>query len=287
VALTRSWDENAIAAPVIHARASAVPRPSGIGWLFASSVIVAAGLVLVFLAKTSNFADAQARLDRSELVNLNAVSSREQLLPFLRFFSDPESRAGVAEKTFAFLQERRPLRNVGALSRLRVLPVSKFKPLAVVRTPAEFRRLYVLWCSIYLGAFYVVWLAWRWRRFGPDPTILPALHLLTGIGFMLMVSLRDPLRDTLEFTKFAWGVALGCGILLLPLLRLFSYKRFSEWVYTPLWIALGLFALLERFGTGPAGNDALEQGKQTKRDPQRCIDPFGESLVAERAKQRQ
>ena len=32
--------------------------------------------------------------------------------------------------------------------------------------------------------------------------------------------------------------------------------RFSSWCYTPLFIALGLFILLLRFGTGPAGSDA-------------------------------
>jgi len=39
----------------------------------------------------------------------------------------------------------------------------------------------------------------------PSPAFLPALQLLTGFGFLLMVSMRDPLRDTLEFHKFAIG----------------------------------------------------------------------------------
>ena len=42
-----------------------------------------------------------------------------------------------------------------------------------------------------------------------DAVFLPALQLLTGFGFLLMVSMRDPLRDTLEFHKFAIGVFLG------------------------------------------------------------------------------
>jgi cell division protein FtsI/penicillin-binding protein 2/cell division protein FtsW (lipid II flippase) len=64
------------------------------------------------------------------------------------------------------------------------------------------------------------------------------------------------LRDTLEFSKFAWGVALGCVVVLLPSLRAFNYQRFSSWCYTPLFGALGLFVLLMRFGSGPGGNDA-------------------------------
>ncbi len=73
------------------------------------------------------------------------------------------------------------------------------------------------------------------------------------MGLILAVSLRDPLRDTLEFSKFAWGVALGCLVLLLPSLRVFNYQRFATWCYTPLFGALALFVLLMRFGSGPGG----------------------------------
>ncbi len=109
---------------------------------------------------------------------------------------------------------------------------------------------------MYLAAFHAVFLIWRWSALRGDFAILPAIHLLTGIGLILAVSLRDPLRDTLEFSKFAWGVALGCLVLLLPSLRAFNYQRFSAWCYTPLFAALALFVLLMRFGSGPGGNDA-------------------------------
>src|SRR5581483_6206549 len=110
--------------------------------------------------------------------------------------------------------------------------------------------------GLYLAAFQAVFLIWRWSGLRGDFAIVPAIHLLTGMGLILAVSLRDPLRDTLEFSKFAWGVALGCLVLLAPSLRVFRYQRFSGWCYTPLFAALGLFALLMRFGSGPTGNDA-------------------------------
>ncbi len=261
MAITRSWDVGELPAPALPRDISVEPPPRELGWLLAASLMVASGLVLVFLAKTQNFTEVQIRLDRGDLLNLNAVSNRDQLLPFLRYLPNADERAELADKTYEYLARVRPLHNIGMLSRLRakrtpLLPVGKLKPLLVVRTPREFRRQFIQWVAIYIGAFYLVWLVWRARRFSPDPAILPALHLLTGIGLMLMISLRDPLRDTLEFTKFAWGCALGCVILLAPLLRPFSHKRFAEWVYTPLFAALALFALLERFGYGPAGNDA-------------------------------
>ena len=82
------------------------------------------------------------------------------------------------------------------------------------------------------------------------------MHLLTGIGLILAVSLRDPLRDTLEFSKFAWGVALGCLVLLLPSLRAFNYQRFSAGATRRCSPRSRFSFLLMRFGSGPGGNDA-------------------------------
>ena len=45
-----------------------------------------------------------------------------------------------------------------------------------------------------------------------------------------------------------------CSIL--PALKPFHYLRLSDWCYTPLFLALGLFGLLLAFGRGPTGNDA-------------------------------
>ena len=47
------------------------------------------------------------------------------------------------------------------------------------------------------------------RGFRGDQTFLPATLLLSGIGLILMVSLRDPVRDNLLFVDFAQGVAGG------------------------------------------------------------------------------
>ena len=253
-------------------------------WLLAAALFITLGLVAVFTAKTQEFRDVQKRLDSGELLNVNAAHGQADWEPVLATVGDAASRPLTSERLAAFLGRNRPLANVGALARLRVsqteltddphwsalrakfkgklppsaalLPVAKIKPLLLVRTPREFGWTFVRWVASYLAAFWLVHFAWRWLKFRGDPYILPVLQMLTGFGLILMVSIRDPLRDTLEFRKFAWGVVAGCVILLLPLFKAFGYRRWERWVYTPLWIALALFVALLRLGSGPTGSDA-------------------------------
>ncbi|HTC86890.1 MAG TPA: FtsW/RodA/SpoVE family cell cycle protein [Bryobacteraceae bacterium] len=257
MAVTKSWESKVLAT---GAKAGATPGRVGwreFIWLALSSALVAVGLLMVYSAKTQNFAQLSVALAQGGLLDLNQVSKPEQLLPFLQVFQDEARRGEAATKIFEYVSSHRPLPNVGALARLHLgMPVAKLKPAFIVRTPGEFQMQFLIWIALYLAAFHVVFLIWRWSALRGDFSILPAIHLLTGIGLILAVSLRDPLRDTLEFSKFAWGVALGCLVLLLPSLRALNYQRFSAWCYTPLFGALGLFALLMRFGSGPGGNDA-------------------------------
>jgi cell division protein FtsW (lipid II flippase)/cell division protein FtsI/penicillin-binding protein 2 len=257
LAVTKSWESNVISTGAKGAVASGRIGWREFIWLALSSLLVAAGLLMVYSAKTQNFPELSAGLAHGELIDLNGVSKPEQLLPFLQVFQDEAERRRVANKMFDYLSTHPPLPNVGALARLRLgTPVAKLKPAFVVRTPAEFQTQFLIWIALYLAAFHAVFLIWRWSGLRGDFAILPAIHLATGIGLILAVSLRDPLRDTLESSKFAWGVALGCLVLLLPSLGAFNYQRFSTWCYTPLFVALGLFVLLMRFGSGPGGNDA-------------------------------
>jgi cell division protein FtsI/penicillin-binding protein 2/cell division protein FtsW (lipid II flippase) len=251
MAVTRSWA--ATAAQVVATREAVVPKPRGFRWLVGASLAVAAGLALVYAAKTQDFAGAQLA------VNVNAVAAPRELLPLADLFVTRDRRDAVAQTMFEFIERTRPLRNAGALAALRReigVPLARIKPLLVVRTAAEFRKQFLLAAALYFGGFYLVALVWRLARFQGDRGLLPALHLLSGMGLILIFSMRDPLRDTLEFHKFALGVFLGCVLLALPALRWFDYRRLSDWCYTPLFGALALFGLLERFGRGPGGNDA-------------------------------
>ncbi|HEV2448050.1 MAG TPA: FtsW/RodA/SpoVE family cell cycle protein, partial [Candidatus Sulfopaludibacter sp.] len=256
MAVTRSWTIPGSAPRVVQVAKRAAP-PSGVGWLVCASLFVAAGLAMVYAAKQQSFAAA------GRLVDLNRVASPQELLPILESFPDRAQRESLAQQAFGFLERHRPLRNVGALaalhqpgSRHALFPLAKLKPLMAVRSPDEFRRDFLRWSLVYFAGFYAVALVWAITRFRGDRALLPALHLLSGIGLCLMASMRDPLRDTLEFHKFALGVFLGCLLLALPALKPFAYRRLSDWCYTPLFAALALFGLLLAFGKGPTGNDA-------------------------------
>ncbi len=259
MAVTRSWERRAVAIlERPEEKLAPEERRWELPWLIAASVIVLAGLLMAGLAKTQDFPDVEGRLARGELLNLNTATDSEQLLPFLIGFQDPEQKQAAADAIWAAIERGRPLPNAGALARIRAVRSAfpRLKPFVLVRTPHEFRLAFVLWLSLYFSAFYIVHAVWRWRGFRGDPSILPALQLLSGLGLILAVSLRDPLRDTLEFSKFAWGAALGCLLLLLPLLRVFNYRRFSTWVYAPLLAGFALLVLLLARGSGPTGSDS-------------------------------
>ncbi len=292
MAVTRSWESRVVSLKPGAVAGRAGWRE--FVWLACASVLAGAGLFLVYSAKTYRFTETSASLTRGDLLDLNQMDRADQLLPFLQVFRNPEEREFVSKTMIDFMAAHRPLANVGALARLRVgqqeierhpewtvlrgqlaeqlgrqagkprhgelrvplLPLAKLKPDFVVRTASEYQIQFLVWTAAYFAGFYVVFLVWRWSGFRGDFSMLPAMHLLTGIGLILAVSLRDPLRDTLEFSKFAWGVALGCVVLLAPSLRILNYQRFAKWCYTPLFAAFALFVLLIRFGSGPAGNDA-------------------------------
>ncbi|MBL8214826.1 MAG: FtsW/RodA/SpoVE family cell cycle protein [Bryobacterales bacterium] len=132
--------------------------------------------------------------------------------------------------------------------------LAAFKPMVAVRNAADFRNSFLLWCGVYLLSFYAAHLFWRIRGFAGDNTLLPLVHLLTGLGLALMVSLRDPIRDTLIFRDFAQGVAVGCVIMVVA--SLWDWDEIRRFAFLPLIGALVLAVLLFVFGTGPAGSDA-------------------------------
>ncbi|HEX2644416.1 MAG TPA: FtsW/RodA/SpoVE family cell cycle protein, partial [Thermoanaerobaculia bacterium] len=257
-------------------------------------VAVLFGLFLVYRAVTSSFAEVEARMGRGEVVNLNEVSRAEQITPLLSFLEERTERAFVAEEIAKHLTRpsEPPVPNVGELGKIRIpaagvadstkLPelrarleaaraagatvdtlrllsttdLRRLKPEVVVRTPAQFRRAFFLWTALFLLVFPLVHLAFRWRQFTGDQLMLPIVLLLAGLGLMVMLSVRDPLRDQLLFRTFAQGVAVGAALLFAASQVDYERSPLPRLSFVPLLAAFGLSLLLITLGSGPGGSDA-------------------------------
>src|SRR5262249_21504433 len=170
------------------------------------------------------------------------------------------------EPRFVELQAR--LRQRPDLVRVPVLTpldLAAIKQSAVVRTPADFRREIRAALGPFAAGFWIGHVVRRYvgrsRRAanGPppavpsngDPLLLPVLMMLSGIGLMTMIALRDPLRDTLMAYTFAQGVAAGIALLVVFSSVDFESSSLRRAFAVPLLAALALAALLLLFGTGP------------------------------------
>lgn len=221
-----------------------------------ASLLVAAGLFQVHRAKSEGLAVIDAGLDAKRLLNLNTLGAREELTPALTPFFPNGRQRDVAAREIYYLTGSLP--NVGAIAHKKLLTGEQFrqlKPLLVVRKPAQFQRAFYLWCGIFFGAFWLVHLFWNLRGFQGDQMFLPALLALSGMGMILMVSLRDPVRDNLLFVDFAQGAAAGA--VLLAVLSGFNYQRLTgKLSFVPLLASFALSVLLVLFGSGPGTSDA-------------------------------
>jgi cell division protein FtsW (lipid II flippase) len=238
------------------------PRTFELGFLFLASILVVAGLTLAYQTKVSGPPPAN-------VLDLSRIERRDQLLPYLTFLPTPAERQTVARRIFEYVQSvNGNVRNVGALGRIRVEQrdnttvrlltqgqLAHLKRSLIVRTPDAFNRQFFLWTAGFFLVFYVVHVVWRVRRFSGAEAILPALHMLTGVGLILMIVLRDPLRDTLAFRDFSQSVILGAAIMACLVFIDFA-RLFSGLSYVPLIGALALSIALIAFGTGPGLSDA-------------------------------
>lgn len=257
--------------------------------LVAGLLVVGPALYLVSRAVSIPLGPVEAQLARGEIVDLNGDPSAEAIAPRLTVFDDPDERMFAARTLERSLHGQR-LPNVGALSRLRVsaaeiasggrLPALNrrlaavqeenpkatliplltrsqlvaVKPGFVVRTPGRFRNSLLLWTGLFVAAFLALHLALRWRGFQGDELLLPLTFVLCGLGLVLAVSIRDPLRDMALLRTFVQGVVAGCGFAFAA--ALVDPERLRRYRFLPLGLALLLSAALVLFGSGPGGSDA-------------------------------
>ena len=260
--------------------------------LLATSVVISCGLYLVYGARTSAVADMESGLPTPPL-NLNALHSSGGLLPVLSFLPDPEDRNFAARRIFerigagslhsvselrhvritgdqirrtrglssfvARLQDARKQAQPGESVSIPLLTAAQMRllrPLVVVRSAIQFRRELLIYGLLFFLPFFLIHGIWTNRGFGGDRILLPVAHLLSGMGFILMVRLRDPFREDLIFPDFATGVALGCVALLACSLPDYERTALRRLAYIPLLLSFLASVVLLIFGSGPGLSDA-------------------------------
>ena len=255
--------------------------------LLAASVLILAAIGLTRAAKIARIAGSD-----HDSLNLSTLERREQLYPFLQWVPTSAERQYIAGKMFEHIRnEEGAISHVGELSQIRVpisevlktrgltglqahakqvqsarpeaetilllspTEVSRLKPSFVVRDQSQFRNQLILASALFFCAFAAVHIFWSIRRAGGTQYVLPSLLLLSGVGLTLMITLRDPVRDTLAFLSFAEGVAAGC--IVLALASAIDYRRsIGKLSYVFLIASFLLSAGLILFGSGPTGSDA-------------------------------
>ena len=275
--------------PVERPSTSRAARVERLG-LAVTSAVVLLGLALTFAGQASEFSSLKPALESGRVVDLHAMNGRHELVPLLTMFPEPAERIAVAESVYDRLNGPAPapvLTHVGALgtftipaahvradSRLTVLnerlgsrggedvnlftasDVAALKPGVVVRTPDGYRWRLLAASGLFFATFWLTHgVRWLLGVTG-DPLLLPIVQLLTGVGVMAMIALRDPLRDTLAAVTVVGGIAAGCLVWCVLGVIDFERPRLRRDVLAPLCAAVTLAAALLLFGDGPTGSGA-------------------------------
>jgi cell division protein FtsW (lipid II flippase)/cell division protein FtsI/penicillin-binding protein 2 len=274
--------------PANAGRASTAVRAANVEalGLAVCSIVMLFGLWLTTVGRVEQL---KAATDSTPVLNLRTLRSPEDLLPLLTMFEDRIERQAAARMLYRqAVSDDPPLDHVGGLSAatisaeeirrnphyvelrarlsrrpgatqaqvLAAADLAALKPHVVVRTLRDYARAVMRACGLFLAAFWFAHIVRRWRRAEDDPLMLPILLLLSGIGLMSMLALRDPVRDTIPAEVFATGVAIGLALLVAAAEFDFEASRLRRAVVGPLGLALGLASLLLVFGNGPGSSGA-------------------------------
>jgi cell division protein FtsW (lipid II flippase) len=178
-------------------------------------------------------------------VPVSAIDSNRRLGAFAQRLREARERATAAKSA-----------PPATLPLFAVADIAAIKPALVVRSVEDHRRVF-FWCAAaFLLAFQAVSLFWLWRGVPGDRLLLAAAHLLTTLGFVVMLSRPDPLRDSLLIARYTQSVviALGlCAALSMVSVRTAAFLRFS---YLSLAAAVLLSVVLGLFGSGPGTSGA-------------------------------
>jgi cell division protein FtsW (lipid II flippase) len=268
-------------------------RPLEFRLLLLVTAILVLGIALALMAQSRQMEEIVPGASGGVLLNLNEINTSAQIQPLLGFYENPKDGTFAALRALVFLQDHDRLDSVNELKIIRVTQreiertrgLASFKerlaklraehpddtdsiPLFTsaqirqmrgrlcVRTADSYHRLVLVYAAVFFLGFYALHAAWRIRGLNGDPLLLPAVHFLSGLGFIMMIRLRDPLRDALLLRDFAIGVGIGCILAFLASLPDYERSHLRRLAYVPLLISFVLSLALILFGSGPGLSDA-------------------------------
>jgi cell division protein FtsW (lipid II flippase) len=143
--------------------------------------------------------------------------------------------------------------------RMTLFTTAQFRDLRerlIVRTPGVFRSALFLNALLFLLAFVAMHVLAHARGARGDRWLLPMALLLSGLGFVMLVSLRDPLRDGMQFRSYAQAALMGGVLFVLATLPRWERTTLRRLAFVPLLGALAVSLALIAFGRGPEGSGA-------------------------------
>jgi cell division protein FtsW (lipid II flippase) len=139
----------------------------------------------------------------------------------------------------------------------------------IVRTIDDFNTWYWIIAASFFAGFIIIHILLSYRYPQADQIILPLVMVLTGISFLTLLSLQDPLRDRFlaKDTLIYLGIGVGiiCVILFINLRKLtadsglyrllvFKNTRSAANGWPWVVVAMGILFSTILFGTGPEGS---------------------------------
>ena len=211
--------------------------------LLAVQIVLLLGLALVFFGKKASTDYAPSAL------NVN-VASAGQLAAALHV--RPDTAAALIKARGRGWASVYALRHAKALHGVEASAITDAG--FVARTPGDAARLFWVGVGVFVLAFWLTHFVLRKAAPGADPFLLPLTALLSGLGLILVYSVKDPYRDSMAFTGQVWGVAVyGLLALLLPLSRPFGRLNLRRYQYAYAGAAALLMLGLLALGHGPGG----------------------------------
>jgi cell division protein FtsI/penicillin-binding protein 2/cell division protein FtsW (lipid II flippase) len=264
-----------------YSRTKCVSRNLELFLLLLITAVLGTGLWLALSAQLQGM--------NGNVFNLNEAADSKDLAPVVTLFDDPRERSLAAASIMTYLRDHAPIESVGDLRKVRAtrkqiaglrmkgvlkdrldkagaeedsIPlltaaqIRQLRPLVCVRNKANFLHSVYFYGALFFVAFYALHVAWRMRAFFGDQLLLPAVHFLSGLGFIMMLRLRDPLREGLLFPDFAVGAAIGCALAFLASMPDYERSPLKRLAYVPLLLSFALSTALILFGSGPGLSDA-------------------------------